>query len=70
MIRKLKNVMARGLFLLVVAAGLGFGVIAAAMGAVIGGLLILGVRLAADSARTVQAEPEAAATAPQGAQPA
>ncbi|MFN3971860.1 MAG: hypothetical protein ACK4L4_10835 [Gemmobacter sp.] len=70
MIRKLKNVVARGLFLLVVAAGLGFGVIAAAMGAVIGGLLILGVRLAADSARTVQPEPEAAATALQDAQPA
>ncbi|MFN4159732.1 MAG: hypothetical protein ACK4GO_15215 [Gemmobacter sp.] len=70
MIRKLKNVVARGLFLLVVAAGLGFGVIAAAMGAVIGGLLILGVRLTADSARTVQPEPEAAATAPKDAQPA
>lgn len=73
MIRKLKNVVARGLFLLVVAAGLGFGVIAAAMGAVIGGLLILGVRLTADSAQTVQPEPETPTTAdaaPQGAQPA
>ncbi|MFN4131411.1 MAG: hypothetical protein ACK4GC_16570 [Paracoccaceae bacterium] len=73
MIRKLKNGVACGLFLLVVAAGLGFGVIAAAIGAMIGGLLILGVRLTADSARTVQPEPEAATAAeaaPQGAQPA
>lgn len=44
---KLKMWGARGLLLLAVAAGLGFGIIAAAMGAVIGGLLMLGVRLAA-----------------------
>lgn len=73
MIRKLKNVVARGLFLLVVAAGLGFGVIAAAMGAVIGGLLILGVRLAAETAQATQPEPDAptvAEAASEGAQPA
>jgi hypothetical protein len=44
--RKLKTWGAGALFLMVVAAGLGFAVIAAAMGAVIGGLLMLGVRLA------------------------
>jgi hypothetical protein len=73
MIRKLKNMVARGLFLLVVAAGLGFGVIAAAMGAVIGGLLMLGVRLAADAVVESQPEPEARTdpeAAPEGAQPA
>jgi hypothetical protein len=71
MIRKLKNMVARGLFLLVVAAGLGFGVIAAAMGAVIGGLLMLGVRLAADAVVESQPEPEARTApeaAPEGAQ--
>lgn len=56
MIRKLKMWSARVLFLLVVAAGLGFGAIAAALGAVIGGLLMLGVRLAADTHQTEPAE--------------
>lgn len=46
MIWKLKMWGARGLFLLAVAAGLGFGVIAAAMAVVIGALLMAGVRLA------------------------
>lgn len=76
MIRKLKSWGARALFLLVVAAGLGFGVIAAAMGAVIGGLLLLGVRLAASAGPAdappapAEAAPAAAETAADGAQPA
>ena len=56
MIRKLKMWGARGLFLFAVAAALGFGVIAAAMAAVIGGLLVLGVRLAEGLDQTGRAE--------------
>jgi hypothetical protein len=73
MIRKLKTGVARGLFLMVVATGLGFGVIAAAMAAVIGGLLMLGVRLAADAEAELQPRSEARPapdTASDGAQPA
>lgn len=46
MIRKLRSLAARGIFLLVVVVGLGFGVMAAAMGVIVGALLLLGVRLA------------------------
>ncbi|TBN43671.1 hypothetical protein EYE42_00575 [Paracoccus subflavus] len=46
MIRKLRSFAARSVLLVVMVVGLGFGLIAAAMGAVIGGLLLVGVRLA------------------------
>lgn len=73
MIRKLRTVLAQSLFLLVLAAGLGLGVIAAAMGAVIGSLLMLGVRLAAFSAQDAPPEAEAETageTGREGTQPA
>ncbi|KAF0113465.1 MAG: hypothetical protein FD150_2027 [Rhodobacteraceae bacterium] len=46
MIRKLRSIVARGILLLVVVAGLGFGFMAAAMGVIVGALLLLGFRLA------------------------
>ncbi|MFN3280779.1 MAG: hypothetical protein ACK40I_03805 [Tabrizicola sp.] len=65
MIRNLRNVLAQSLFL-VVAAGPGRGVIAAAMGAVIGSLLMLGVRLAAFGSQDAPPEPEVETAAETG----
>lgn len=46
MIRKFRSIAARSILLLVVVAGLGFGVMVAAMAVIVGALLLLGVRLA------------------------
>lgn len=72
MIRNLKIWAARALLVAVVAAGLGFGILAAALAAVIGGLLMLGVRLSAAAAAPAPApapgpEPQAR---PDAARPA
>jgi predicted lysophospholipase L1 biosynthesis ABC-type transport system permease subunit len=63
MIRTLKMWGARALFLLALTATLGFGVIAAALGVVIGGLLLLGLRLTAGSVRPEQPQPAEAQAA-------
>lgn len=63
MIRKLKSLGARTAFFLVIVAGLGLGVIAVAMGAVIGGLLLLGARLS--QPRDIQAKTDESDTADQ-----
>lgn len=70
MIRKLKMLGARAVFFLVVAAGLGFGVIAAAMGTVIGSLLMLGVLLSQTREAQKRAEQAAPDTVDRAANPA
>lgn len=71
MIRNLKSLVARAAVLFVVAAGLGFSILVAAMAAVLGGLMLISARL--QQTRDVEpAEPaEAAAARPDpAAQPA
>lgn len=46
MIRKLKDLGARAIVLFVIAAGIGFGILAAGVAAVLGGLILVGIRLA------------------------
>lgn len=53
MIRKTKHLAARAAFLLVIAVGLGFGVLLVAAAAVVGGLLALSLRLARDHVEPV-----------------
>lgn len=62
MIRKLKDLGARAILLFVIAAGIGFGILAAGVAAVLGGLMLIGARLAQGAAQT-----SAAATAPKPA---
>lgn len=77
MIRKLKGLGARAVLLFVIAAGIGFGILVAGMAAVLGGLVMIGVRLANgadESATTTAAEPaptdQASAGQASAAQPA
>ena len=71
MIRKLRSIAARGVLLLVIVAGLGFGVMAAAMGMIVGALLLLGVRLAqsADAATVHRGPHDVDASVDGSAQP-
>lgn len=55
MIRKAKNLAARAAFLLAIAVGLGFGVLAVVAAAVVGGLLALCLRVARDRAEPFDA---------------
>lgn len=57
MIRTLKMWGARALFLIALAASLGFGMIVAAFGVVIGGLILLAIRLTAASVSPEQSQP-------------
>ncbi len=49
MIRTLKNLFGRAILLFVIAAGIGFGILAAGVAAVLGGLILMGARLARDT---------------------
>lgn len=71
MIRNLKSLAARAAVLLVLAAGLGFGILVAAMAAVLGGLMLISARLQQTTDATPAGPVEAAPARPDAAaQPA
>ena len=69
MIRKLKDLGARAILVFVIAAGIGFGILAASVAAVLGGLMLIGFKLAQGTAQTTAATAPEPEIAPKG-QPA
>lgn len=71
MIQTFKNLSARAIFPIVIAAGIGFGILAAGVAAVLGGLILMGVRLDRETTKdTAPAEPAIAQTSATAAHPA